>query len=461
MAAGQPSTTDLPTRAKADESTPVATFGGHMKQDFLFDPEWKNMNHGSFGTYPKVIEDKLRMYQRRSEFRPDPFIRYEYPKLLDESRAEVAKIINAPVDDVVFVSNATVGVNTVLRNLVWNDDGKDVIVNFSTVYEACGKAADFLVDFFNSKVTTREIHITYPLEDDDIIARFRHTVQQIEAEGKRARVCIFDVVSSRPGVVFPWQAMVRACRDLGVLSMVDGAQAVGMLRLDLSAADPDFFVSNCHKWLYVPRGCAVFYVPRRNQHLVATTLATSHGYVPKSVSRISPLPPSAKSDFVKNFQFVGTIDNSPYLCVKDAIAWRREVLGGEDRVIDHLWTLNKKGSDIVASVLGTEVMENAKGTLRNCAMANVALPIWVETKGPKGKDTDAVLTSAESSVAFQWFLETMVNDYKTFMALFVHEGRYWIRISAQIYLDLEDYTSSAEVLKALCERVAKKEFKDA
>ena len=46
MAAGQASTTDLPTRAKADESTSVATFGGHMKQDFLFDPEWKNMNHG-------------------------------------------------------------------------------------------------------------------------------------------------------------------------------------------------------------------------------------------------------------------------------------------------------------------------------------------------------------------------------------------------------------------------------
>ena len=357
-----------------------------------------------------------------------------------------------------FVSNATVGVNTVLRNIVWNDDGKDVIINFSTVYEACGKAGDYLSDYFNGKVSTWEIPITYPLEDDDIIQAFRDTVKQLEAGGKRARICIFDVVSSRPGVVFPWQAMVQACRELGVLSMVDGAQSIGMLPLDLSAADPDFFVSNCHKWLYVPRGCAVFYVPERNHHLLPTTLATSHGYVPKKASRISPLPPSAKSDFVRSFEFVGTLDNSPYLCVKDAIAWRAEELGGEDRVIDYLWTLNRKGSDIIASILGTEVMENEKGTLRNCAMANIALPIWLETKGAKAKETDAVLTGAESKVAFQWFLETMMAEHKTFMALFVHDGRYWIRVSAQIYLDEDDYTWAGEVLKGLCERVAKKEF---
>ncbi|KAM0425086.1 hypothetical protein ACHAPT_009646 [Fusarium lateritium] len=441
-------TQELPLRGKAGASV----FGSAMKDEFLFEPGWRNLNHGSFGTYPKAIKAKFREYQDASEARPDVFIRYEYPKLLDESRAAVAKILNAPEDGVVFVSNATVGVNTVFRNMAWNRDGKDVIISFSTIYEACGKVADFLADYYDGNVTHREIEITYPIDDDVILKRFEDTVKQIEAEGKRARICTFDVVSSRPGVVFPWQAMIKACRRLNVLSMVDGAQGIGMVKLDLSAADPDFFVSNCHKWLHVPRGCAVFYVPQRNQALLPTTLATSHGYVPKLVKRTTPLPPSSKSPYITNFEFVGTLDNSPYLCVKDAIKWRQDVLGGEDAVLAYLWDLNKKGTDIVAKALNTVVMENSTGTLRNCAMGNVALPLWA------GKGEGTVVPAEETQKAFQWMLTTLIDDYKTFLSLFIHGGRFWARFSAQVYLELEDYEWVGGVLKELCERVAKKEY---
>lgn len=342
--------------------------------------------------------------------------------------------------------------------MTWNEDGKDTIISFSTVYEACGKVADYLVDYYPGRVHSREVELTYPIEDDEVVRRFEAMVKTIEAEGKRARVAIFDVVSSRPGVVFPWEAIVASCRKLNVLSMVDGAQGIGMVKLDLAAADPDFFVSNCHKWLHVPRGCAVFYCPERNQHLLPTTLATSHGYVPKLNTRITPLPPSSKSPFVTNFEFVGTLDNAPYLCVAEAVKWREETFGGEDAVIDYLWSLNKKGSDMVASVLGTPVMENSTNTLRNCGMANIALPIWSGAAGEGAKETDVVVPAAEEQKAFQWMLRRLIEDYKTFMSLFIHGGRFWIRISAQVYLEEEDYEYAGKVLKELCERVGKKEY---
>ncbi|KAF5678332.1 isopenicillin N epimerase [Fusarium heterosporum] len=441
---------ELPVRGKID----VPAFGGSMKKEFMFDPEWRNLNHGSFGTYPKVIKTKFHEYQDASEARPDPFIRYEYPKLLDESRAAVAKLLNAPVDNVVFVSNATVGVNTVYRNLKWNEDGKDVIISFSTIYEACGKVADYLVDYFDGNVTHREVELTYPIDDDEIIRRFEETVKKIEAEGKRARICTFDVVSSRPGVVFPWEEMIKTCRRLNVISMVDGAQGVGMVKLDLTAADPDFFVSNCHKWLHVPRGCAVFYVPERNQKLLPTTLATSHGYVPKLAKRTTPLPPSSKSAFVQSFEFVGTLDNSPYLCVKDAIKWREEVLGGEEAILSYIWDLNKKGSALLAKKLGTTYMENSKGTMRNCGMANIALPIW----SGEGAEGEVVISAEETQTAFQWILNTLISDYKTFVSLFLHGGRFWVRVSAQVYLDIEDYEWAGDVLEKVCQRVKEKEY---
>lgn len=53
----------------------------------------------------------------------------------------MGKLLNVPTSTVVFVPNATTGVNTVLRNLVWNEDGKDEILYFSTIYGACGLTA--------------------------------------------------------------------------------------------------------------------------------------------------------------------------------------------------------------------------------------------------------------------------------------------------------------------------------
>lgn len=415
---------------------------------------------GSFGTIPLDIKEKFRTYQDMSEAAPDKFLRYDMTNLLDEAREAVAKVVNAPTDTVVFAANATEAVNTVFRNMKWNPDGKDVMVFFSTIYPACAKVADFLVDYFGTNhVGVREIPLDYPLEDAEIVQLFRDTVADIEKEGKRARICTFDVVSSMPGIVFPWEEMCKVCKELGVLSMVDGAQGIGMVKLDLAAADPDFFTSNCHKWLFAPRGCAIIYCPLRNQHMIETTLATSHGYVSKAIVRRNPYPPSSKTPFVKNFDLVATKDRAQYIVTKDAIAWRKDVCGGEERIRSYLWDLNKKGSKYVAEQLKTEVLENKKGTLTDCAMGNVALPIWIGEKGANAQDDDVVLTEEDSVKAGQWMMKIMKDEHHTLMPLFELGGRVWVRISAQIYLDMQDYEYAVKVLKDLTARVAKGEYK--
>jgi len=451
--------------AAAKGSDGFATFGHALKPEFPFDPEWRNLNQGSFGTVPNAIMARRAHYQTQYELRPDAFIRREIPRLLDESRAEVAKLINAPVQSVVFVPNATEGVNTVLKNLQWNEDGKDVMISFNTIYDDCARAEDFVVDYFKDKVDVAEITLTYPIEDDEIIALFKERVKRIEAEGKRARLALFDIVSSNPGVLFPWEAMVSACRELGIMSLLDGAQGIGMVHLDMTATSPDFMVTNCHKWLHVPRGCAVFHVPERNQHLIPSSLATARGYIPQNnhrEGRTQPMPDdgTGKNHFVRNFEWTGTRDDSPFLCVKDAIAWRRDVLGGEDRIISYLQDLNLKGIQHVADKLGTTYLQNKSGTLMNCGMGNVALPLWVgeggKARAPPGQ---AVLSKEDAPKAFNWMQDKMFDEYKTFMALWVRWDRFWVRISAQVYLEMGDYEWAGRVLGELSERAAKGEFK--
>jgi selenocysteine lyase/cysteine desulfurase len=450
--------------ADADQPSPSPSnskdeviFGRPLLSQFLLSPTYHNLNHGSFGTIPRAVQSRLRHYQDDVEAQPDPFIRYTYPRLLDESREAVASLLRVPVETCVFVPNATSGVNTVLKALEWNADGKDEILYFSTVYGGCGKTVDFVVDSNRGLVGSREVGIEYPIEDEEIIRRFSQAVVDCEKAGKRARVALFDVVTSMPGVRFPFEEMSKVCKELGILSLVDGAQGIGMVDLNLGELEPDLFVSNCHKWLHCPRGCAVFYVPVRNQDLIRSTLATSHGYVSPNSTRTNPLPPSKKGRYINEFEFVGTIDNSQYLCVKDAIQWRKEVLGGEAKIIDYQRKLAREGGKKVAEMLGTVVLENKKGTLTDCAMVNIALPLVIEggVSGLVGEREDIRVPREKAVLVTNWLLDTMMKDYKTFMALCVHQDRWWVRLSAQVYLDMDDFEWAGVTLKEVCERALK------
>ncbi|OTB03835.1 hypothetical protein M426DRAFT_321332 [Hypoxylon sp. CI-4A] len=426
-----------PSMAGENASSKPPVFGQRALQYFDFDPTYRNLNQGSFGSSPRAVRSKLREYQDRTESTPDYFIRYTSLDMLNESREAVAKLLRAPPDTVVLVPNASMGINTILRNMVWADDGRDEMLYFSTVYGACGKTIDYLVDSGRARVAAREIRVTYPLEDDEVLAALRGAIEDSKKDGKRARLCLFDTMSSLPAVRLPFEEITKLCRDAGILSVVDGAQGVGMMELDLSALDADFFVTNCHKWLHVPRSCAVMYVPFRNQAMITSSLPTSHGYVSKSGERFNPLRKGHKSAFVNNFQFVGTLDSSAYLCVKDAIAWREQTFGGEARIIEYIQTLAKEGGKKTAEILGTEILDNKSGTATKCGAINVALPLDPE----------------EASRASDWILDRLMYDYKTFLPIFFHGGRPWVRISAQVFLEIEDFEWAGRVLLELCERV--------
>ncbi|TAQ91564.1 hypothetical protein B7494_g82 [Chlorociboria aeruginascens] len=434
---------------------PVA-FGTEMRDQFLFAPDWKNLNHGSFGAVPRAIRDKQREYQDLCEQAPDRWIRYIYPKLLDESREAIAKLLNVSTSTIVLVPNATTAVNTVLLNLVWNKDGNDEIIYFNTIYGACGKVADYICEANHNIVSTREILLNYPLEDGDLLASFRDAIQNSKLAGKTPRIAIFDTVTSMPGVRMPFGDLITICREEGVLSMVDGAHGIGHIPLDLSTLSPDFFVSNCHKWLLVPRGCAVFYVPEKHQPLIRSTMPTSHGFVTKrDVEFANPFPPKSKSEFENNFEFVGTIDNTNYLVAAEVIKWRKEVCGGEEAIMKYSIDLAKEGGKLVAEILGTKILDNAKGSLTDCPMVNVLLPLKVSSSKIPGSLT---VPPENAAKVHQWMLETLMNDYKTYIAIAYFQDEWWTRLCGQIYLSISDFESAANSLKSVCERVGNEEY---
>ncbi|PYI07593.1 PLP-dependent transferase [Aspergillus sclerotiicarbonarius CBS 121057] len=447
-------------------STPVP-FGAAMREQFCLDPEWKNLNHGSYGTYPLPIRAALQSHQHLAESRPDLFIRRTSPALSAESLGQLSSLLNVPASTLAFTKNATTAVATVLHNIPFTDS--DVVIYFDTVYGAVEYGLFSLAE--RSPVQLRKVEYELPITHEEIVKRFRELVQKVKnEEGLNVKAAVFDTVVSMPGVRFPWERLVEACRELGVLSVVDGAHGIGMFEIDLGKVRPDFWGSNLHKWLYVPRGCAVLYVAPEHQHLIRTTLPTSWGYIPASTEPEPARDPETTARAYRNLlQSTATNDDTPYHCVPAALTFRKEVCGGEKHIYSYLETLANQAADSVAATLGTEVLQEPglkpgeKSLLRACALNNVRLPIAVQTgtnnSGEKEMDWTAApgtegslyapLPAALAGQVAVWIQGKLLDEYKTFVPVFVYKGWLWTRLSAQVYLELKDFEWVGGVLKEL------------
>jgi len=200
-------------------------------------------------------------------------------KMLLATRSKLSKILNCATENVALIANATTGTNAVLRDLVYKSN--DAILTFSITYGAVDKNIDYLIE--TEKMRGIQLHkvvvnFNMPMSTEDILKTLKRSIDEAQSRGKKIRIGIIDTISSRPGLRLPWVEMVKILKEKQILSLVDGAHGIGHIPIDLHASDPDFFVSNCHKWLYAHRGCAVFYVASRNLHLQRTSLPTSWFY---------------------------------------------------------------------------------------------------------------------------------------------------------------------------------------
>lgn len=204
------------------------------------------------------MQEAQRSYQYATESQPDRFIRYDASEHISSSRRGIAKLLNTSPDECVFVQNATVGLNTILRNLLPTFTSQDVtldprnkvkscVVYFDTIYGAIEKTL-FSIREIDPSIELRKVtNYTLPCSHDVIVNALVETLEHAIQEGIRVRACVFETITSVPAARFPFHAITTLCRQRGIYSVIDGAHGVGQIPLDLGDLAPDFFVSNCHK----------------------------------------------------------------------------------------------------------------------------------------------------------------------------------------------------------------------
>ncbi|HRI09050.1 MAG TPA: aminotransferase class V-fold PLP-dependent enzyme [Nannocystaceae bacterium] len=304
----------------------------HLRDAWTLDPAITFLNHGSFGACPRVVLDAQAELRREIEREPvDFFIRRLGPRL-DAARDEVAAFLGADPQDLVFVRNATSGVAAVVGSLALEPG--DELLATDHGYNACQNALDRVAARAGARVVVARLPfpVTDPAEVTGAILR---------AVTPRTRLALVDHVTSPTGLVLPVADIVRALRERGVDTLVDGAHAPGMLDLHLDRLGAAYYTGNFHKWVCAPKGAAMLWV-RRDRHAHLHPAVISHGYNSRR-----PRP-----RFHEEFDWTGTDDPTPWLTVPLALRTVAAMLpGGWPEVRARCHALALRGRQILADAL--------------------------------------------------------------------------------------------------------------
>ncbi len=273
--------------------------------EFMLRPGISFLNHGSFGACPKPVFETFQTWQRKLEEQPVEFLGRQISHLLADARVRVAAYLNTQPDRLVFVPNATFGVNIIAHSLDLKPG--DEVLGTNHEYGACERAWIFNGRRTGARYVTQPI--TLPVESaDDVVEQFWAGVNE------RTKVIFLSHITSPTALILPVAEICRRAREHGILTVIDGAHAPGQIDLALDEIGADFYTGNCHKWLCSQRPSGFLYARPEVQQLLHP-LVVSWGWEPNEPF----LEP-----FQYMFEWMGTFNPATFLSIPAAIDFQTE-----------------------------------------------------------------------------------------------------------------------------------------
>ena len=266
----------------------------NMKDLFLLNPEITFLNHGSFGACPKEVFDVYQDFQKKLENDPIQFLTKTGIDYLDTSKQALANFVNCSKEDLVYVTNPSTALNIVIKSL--NLQKGDEILSTDQEYGAIDKTWDYYCAKSGAKYVRQKI--TLPLfSKEQFINEFWKGLTP-----NTKIICISQITSST-ALIFPVKEICQKAKDLGLITIIDGAHVPAHIPLDLSDLNADIYTGACHKWMLSPKGSSFLYISKEYQNSF-DPLIISWGYDAQQTS---------ESQFQDYHTYQGTRDISAFL----------------------------------------------------------------------------------------------------------------------------------------------------
>ena len=383
-----------------------------LRDFFQLDPTVTFLNHGSFGATPKPVFEIYQEWQRRLERQPVLFLGRELGALLKESRQALGEYLNAETDDLIYIPNATHGVNIISRSL--SLQAGDEILTSDHEYGACDYSWDFSCMKTGAKYIRQPIRLPVHTEEE-IVEQFWLGVTPA------TKAIYLSHITSSTALRMPVEKICQRAKQAGILTMIDAAHSPGQIPVDLQDLGADMVFGNCHKWMLSPKSAAFLYVRKEVQYMVEP-LIVSWGFN-------APTETTTGSRFVDLFQWTGTKDPAAALSVPKAIQFMKENDWDEVRHECHL--LLRQAIERICRLTGLPPLYPLDSNFYS-QMGIAPLP-----------PSDIGLLKSR-----------LYDEYKIEIPLIQWQDQQFLRISVQGYNAQADIDRLVEALKVLLPQVA-------
>jgi len=382
-----------------------------LKDYFLIDPSIIFLNHGSFGATPKPVFESYQRWQLELERQPVEFLGRRHKELMRAARSTLAEYVGTSENNVVYVTNVTVGLNVVARSL--NLGPGDEVLATDHEYGALDRTWRFLAKEKGFAYNNCSIALPLPTADEFVEHFWKSVTPQ-------TRVIFMSQITSPTAVIFPIAEICARARNEGIYTVIDGAHVPGQIPLSLDTLDVDFWAGNLHKWLMSPKGSGFLYARPEVQPLLKP-LVVSWGYE-------AEIP--GPSQFIDHHEWIGTRDSAAFLAVPDAIQFQKD--HDWENVREECFKLATYAQEIICDLTGLPPLHKP-GARTFYQVVAMSLPT----------NTDVIALKTR-----------LYDEYRVEVPVHVWNGNKMIRVSVQGYNSKGDINALYVALKALLPQTA-------
>lgn len=224
--------------------------------DYSLDPAIAYLNHGSVGTIPRLVQEAHRAYLETCERNPHHYMWGEpWKELREEVRAQLAALLGCAPTELAITHNTTEGFNVLAQGLPLGS-GDEVL--FSSLNH---KGASICWRLQSQRRGFRVRQFDLPIERVPELSADEIVDLHLREIRPQTRVLVLPHIDNLVGLRTPVRRIAAGARQRGVEYIaVDGAQAVGMIPVDVADLGVDFYGASPHKWLQSPKGLGLFFV---------------------------------------------------------------------------------------------------------------------------------------------------------------------------------------------------------
>lgn len=401
------------TRVQTTTQAPAALMldGERAAADaWTLSPEALHTNHGSFGAVPRVAQDAQNALRAEMDAGPVEWFS-TLPERVAVARREIAQFLGADPARTALVPNASAGASVVYNSLSAAPGAEIVVTDHG--YGAVTMGAERAARRWGGRVVTARV----PL---DATPKQAHEIIMASCTDA-TRLIVIDQITSATARFLPVAEVVASARRRGIVTLVDGAHAPGLIADPLDGLDGDVWIGNLHKFACAPRGTAALVAPGDLRH------------------ELFPLIDSwgARLEFPERFDSQGTLDLTSYLAAPVAFRLIADMWGWA-AVRAYMTELADYAEQVVATAFAERTGEDHRvdvGSPVN-ALRLVRLPDGL------------ACTHAEADA----LRDRVVREHRVEAAFTSFDGVGYYRLSTHAYNTARDFEEFVErMVPTLCE----------